>query len=262
MPRASSKDARSQKREPSTSLDSRSVEAIERFVHVLARSGCTPEEIAHEIMQACRRVPRSWAPRARAAIREMDDASHVLTLWFSDPGYLDSHGNPKPLPVRGADSSFETLVRRIDPRLKAVEVLRYLSSRGIMDRRGRRYVPRERALSLRGAGGPDHFRSFRALLGMLRTIDHNSQPTSNTAGWFEVFAENPRFPKSGRAAFDKRLRHLGMRFLYQIDADMHRRERVRNPKEKTVRLGIGIYRFEEEEKPKQRKLRRSSRGST
>ena len=229
----------------SSSLDARALEAVGRFVRVLARCGCTPADIAHEVVRACGQIPKSWAPRAMAALREMDDASHVLTLWFSDPAYLDRRGAPLPLPIRGAGGSIEALAFRVDPKLDVREVLRYLSQRGALRRAGARYVPKDRVLSLRGAGGPDHFRKLRGLLGMLRTLEHNGQPKRRVPGWYEAFAENPRFPVSGRAAFDKRLRVWADKLLYQLDADMHRREQGRKGGERTMRIGVGVYRFEE-----------------
>ena len=142
----------------SSSLDARALEAVDRFVRVLARCGCTPADIAREVARACGQIPKSWAPRAMAALREMDDAAHVLTLWFSDPAYLDRRGAPLPLPLRGAGGSLEALAFRVDPKLDVREVLRYLSRQGALRRAGTRYVPKDRVLSLRGAGGPDHFR--------------------------------------------------------------------------------------------------------
>jgi hypothetical protein len=50
---------------------------------------------------------------------------------------------------------------------------------------------------------------------------------------------------SGRAAFDKRLRVWADKLLYQLDADMHRREQARKSGERTIRIGVGVYRFEE-----------------
>jgi Family of unknown function (DUF6502) len=240
----------------SSTLDPRALEAVERFVRVLARCGCAPDDIGREVAKACRQIPKSWAPKAMAALREIDDASHVLTLWFSDPAYLDRRGAPLPLPLRGAGGSLETLALRVDPKLDVREVLRYLVRRAALRRVGTRYVPKDRVLSLRGAGGPDNFRHLRGLLGMLRTLEHNGQPKRRVAGWYEVFAENPRFPVSGRAGFDKRLRVLGNKLLYQIDADMHRRERTRKKGERTVRIGVGVYRFEEGSRPRSRARRR------
>jgi len=175
----------------------------------------------------------------------MDDASHVLTLWFSDPAYLDRAGRPLALPLRGAGGSLEALARRVDPKLDVREVLGYLSRRSALRRTGKRYVPKSRILSLRGAGGPDNFRHLRGLLGMLRTQEHNGQPKRRVAGWYEVFAENPRFPIGARAAFDRSLRVWGNKVLYRADAEMHRYERARKRGERTVRMGVGIYRFEE-----------------
>jgi hypothetical protein len=81
---------------------------------------------------------------------------------------------------------------------------------------------------------------------MLRTLEHNGRPKRLARGWFEVFAENPRFPAEARAAFDSRLDRRGMEFLQAIDDDMHRRELARKPGEATVRIGVGVYRFEDE----------------
>jgi hypothetical protein len=243
----------------SSSIDSRALEAVGRFVRILARAGCTPEDIAREVGKACRQVPKSWAPTAMAALREMDDASHILTLWFSDPAYLDPKGNPQPLPLRGAGGSLESLAHRVDRNLDVREVLRYLSRGGTLRRIGRRYVPRDRMVSLRSAAGTDCFHQVRALLRMLRTLEHNGRPKRQAPGWFEFLAENPRFPMSARQGFDKRLHRLGARFLCQIDADMHRRERSRQPDDRTVRLGVGVYRFEDEGRPLNRVARRRAR---
>jgi hypothetical protein len=262
-----SKGARSTRRRQglarghSSSIDSRALEAVGRFVRILARAGCTPEDIAREVGRACRQVPKSWAHKAMAALRELDDASHVLTLWFSDPAYLDPKGNPQPLPLRGAGGSLESLAHRVDRKLEVRAVLRYLSRGVTMHRIGRRYVPRDRVFSLRGAMRADRFHQVRNLLGMLRTLEHNGQLKRQAPGWFEFCAGNRNFPVSARQAFDERLRRLGTRFLYQIDADMHRRERARQASERTVRLGVGVYRFEDEGRPPNRVARRLRRRS-
>ena len=244
----------------SSTLDARALEAVSRFVRVLVRCGCTPEDIGREILRVCRQVPKSWAPRAMATLREMDDASHVLTLWFSDPAYLDARGKPLPLALRGAEGSLESLARRVDPKLEAREVLRYLSKHSALRRIGQRYLPKDRVLSLRGAGGPDNFRHLRGLVGMLRTLEHNGQPKRRVPGWFEVFAENPSFPVSALPAFDRRLRRDGTKFLLQTDADMHRCERARRPGERTLRVGVGVFHFEEESPPQRRSRRKQRMG--
>ncbi len=236
------------RRAPSSPLDPRPREAVERFVRVLARCGVTSEEIHREMARACRRVPKSWAPKAVAAQREVDDAAHVLTLWFSDPAYLDPTGNPLPLPLRGATASLETLTRQVDRKLEATEVLRYLLRHGSLRRIGKRYVPRDRMLFL--SGGTADFQRLRSLLGMLRSLEHNRQPKKRRSGWFEAFAENPRFPVSARAGFDQRLRVRANKLLQHLDVDMHRQEKARKSGEPTIRIGVGIYRFEDAASPR------------
>jgi hypothetical protein len=228
-----------------STLDARATEAIGRFVRILARCGCAPQDISDEVDRACRAIPRSIVEKARAALREMDDASHVLTLWFSDPAYLDRKGHPVPLPLRGAGGSLESLAARAGPNPDVRELLRYLTRRKALKRVGSRYLPKDRILSLRGAGGPDNFRHLRGVLGMLRTQEHNGQPSRRAEGWYEVFAENPRFPISARSAFDQSMRQWGNRMMVRADGEMHRYERSRKRGERTVRMGVGIYRFEE-----------------
>jgi hypothetical protein len=170
-----------------TQLDAPALEAVGRFVRVLGRCGYQPDAIEREVSAACRKIPKSWARSFPATLREMRDASHVLTLWFSDPAFLDATGNPRALPLRGARASLETLVRRVDRRISASELLSYLLRMRALRVVHSRYVPRDRVLSLRGAGGPDNFRGLRGLLGMLRTLEHNGLPKSRASGWFEAF---------------------------------------------------------------------------
>jgi hypothetical protein len=228
-------------------LDATALEAIERFVRVLARCGGAPIDILRAFSRACRRIPKDLSERDGRAQRELSDASHILTVWFSDPLYLDREGAPIRLPFQGAAPSLHALIRRIDRSVKPEEVLRYLLRTKAVQRIGSRYVPRSRVLSLRGSQGPDSFRNLRSLVGILRTLEHNMKPKSEVPSWFEYFAENPRFPISARGAFDKHLDELGMEFLHALDTEMHRRELRRQPGERTVRMGVGIYRFEDDE---------------
>jgi len=228
-----------------STLDARAVEAVARFVRVLARCGCTPEDIGQEVVKACREIPASWATKAMAALRDMDDAAHVLTLWFSDPTYIDAGGRPRPLPLRGAGGSIEALAYRANPKLEPRALLRYLARRGALRRTGQRYVPKDRKLSLRNAGGPEHFRHLRGLVAILRTLEHNSQPKRRVPGWYEACAENPNFPVRAIPGFDRRLRKQADNQLRQFDTEMLQHERARKPREPTVRIGVGFYRFEE-----------------
>ena len=231
------------------SLDPTAQEAIARFVRVLARCGCRSEDIEQEVLKACRSVPKSWAKSARARVSEMDAAAHVLTLWFSDPAYLDASGRPLPLETKGAERSLEELSRRVDPALDVERVLQHLLRRSVLRRAGKRYVPRDRVLSFRGSGPPYHARSLQTLAAMLSTLEHNSWPQSSTPGWFEAFAANARVPVSAVAAIGRWLRRHGKRLLEDADEKFHSYERKRAKDEPTARIALGIYQFGEELTP-------------
>jgi hypothetical protein len=227
-------------------LDATALEAVDGFVRILARCGCSAVDILQAFRDACERLPKKNPATLPKAQRELSNASHILTVWFSDTLYLDRAGKPIWLPVRGAAPSLEALVARVDPTLDVEDLVRYLRRTKALRRDGTRYAPRRRILSLRGAQGPEVFRNLRSLVGLLRTLEHNMQPKRATRSWFEYWAENPAFPLRARAAFDTRLDDLGMKFLHAIDTDMHRRERERAPGERTVRIGVGVYRFEDD----------------
>ena len=237
-------------------LDSRAVETIELFVRLLARCGYEPDSVIQRVHRAFEQVPRRWVNEAQAAPREISDATHVLTVWFSDPSYLDEAGMPRPLPLRGSQRSLETLVLSIDRKLDADDVLAYLLKGRALRRLGSRYVPRSRVLSLRGVRGPNEFRNLRGLLAMLRTFEHNSRPRRQARGWFEFSAENPRVPKRARRKFDEFVDVRAKRFLYDADAELRRLELTCKPGEPTVRLGTGVYRIEEDLSGKEGPTRR------
>ena len=239
---------RAQRRTPST-FDADAREAATSFVRVLARRGYTPQDIGAEVLRACRRIPRSWAQTAKVAVSQIDAAGHVLTLWFQDPAYLDSMGNPQPLSLRGADLSIEALARRVDAELDVEEILSHLLRRSVLRRNGTRYLPRSRVLMFRGSGASYHARSMQALVAMLSTLERNSRPGHSTPVLFERFAANVRVPVGAVAAFDRWLHRNGNRLLEQADAKLHAYERKRRKGERTIRLGVGVYRFGEEQPP-------------
>ena len=240
---------RSESDSPSDSLDAEVDEAIARFVRVLVRRGASPRTVQLAFRRAWLRAPRRIAEQDRRASSEVIDVSHVLTLWFGDPLYVDARGDPLRLPLRGPAPSIASLVQHVDPTLNAKQVLQSLIGADALRRIGSRYLPRSRAVAFRGTGAPLHARNLRALLAMLRTLEHNMGPKDRVPSWFEYVAENPRFPVSVRDPFDARLREDAMTFLRNQDSRMLSHERKAKPGEPTVRMGVGVYRFEEEVLP-------------
>lgn len=247
--------------EPAESFDSLAVEAIERVVRVLVRRGVTRKTIERGFRRAWRRIPKSAYESGARTERELLDVSHVLSFWFVDPMYVDANGEPLHLSVEGPAPSLSTLVQHVDPALKVDQVLEQLLKFDAVRKVGDRYAARSRALALRGTGAPTHAHSLRGLLGLLQTLEHNVAPKSKAPAWFEYFAENPRFPVSAREDFDAAFRPVAMRFLGDWDSRMLTNQRKAKPGEPTVRIGVGVYRYEEESPPVRlkRSRKRSSR---
>jgi hypothetical protein len=214
---------------------------VECFVCILARCGSTAQEIIEAVRDACERIPRGWAQRARRVPGEISEASHVLTVWFTEADYLEADGEPRPLPLEGASMSLAALVRSVDPQLDPREVVAYLIRSGAVRRHGARYVPRKRDVLLRGLEGPDYFRTLRVLKNMLGTLEHNVQPKSRVPGRYEYFVENAHFPVSQREQLDSFERALGKEMLSRIDLYMRQREKDRRPGEPTMHVGFGVY---------------------
>lgn len=241
------------------SLDVVVDEAMERFVRVLVRRGASQRAIQRAFRRAWLHVPRDAAEDSRRASRELIDVGHVLTLWFGDPFYVDARGNPLPLPLRGPAPSLSSIIQHVDPSLDITQVLKCLIRADAVRRTGSRYSPRSRAVAFRGTGAPLHARNLRALLGMLRTLEHNLAPKDKVAPWFEYVAENPRFPVSAREPYDVGLREDAMTFLRNQDSRMLSHQRKTKPGEPTVRMGVGVFRFEEEVLPESTAMHRTKR---
>lgn len=120
------------------------------------------------------RVKRLPHPSDDEATAQQERSTRVISGWTRDPAFLDSDGNPLPLPFDGREGSFSDLVRRysgdIPPRAVLDELLRVgLAERGedaLIRLVARAYVPRAgtaEKLSILGVEAAD----------LLGTIDHN-----------------------------------------------------------------------------------------
>src|SRR5579862_2081778 len=90
------------------------LEAIDRFARVLALTGMSREQMAYAFHEASARVPKSLIKSGQTLERELVEAAHVLTLWLSDPNYLDKSGEPLRIPSRGDPPSLDSLRKRVN----------------------------------------------------------------------------------------------------------------------------------------------------
>jgi hypothetical protein len=218
-------------------------EYLERIGRILVHSGHSPKHLLREFGSVCRQLKE---PRERwdaARLTYVSDLPHVITYWHSDAQYLDARGAPLPLPLKGHGPSLSSLVRRVLPSANVDEVIRSLIDLKGVRRRGPLYVPTEQYLTYNQQRLSALAHGLTALLGMLRTVEHNlASPRERTL--FERAAINPSFPVAERAAFHRRFKSLAGDFIWSIDGDMRRREEKHVGGRRT-RLGVGIFAFEE-----------------
>jgi hypothetical protein len=98
---------------------------------------------------------------------------------------------------------------------------------------------------LRGVRGPDYFHTLGVLTNFLGTLEHNLQPRRTAPNRFERFVANAHFPASQLEPLYAFLERQGEEVLPRVDLYMHQREKMCQPGEPTVRVGIGIYIFED-----------------
>jgi hypothetical protein len=83
-----------------------------------------------------------------------------------------------------------------------------------------------------------------ALLGILRTLEYNVSRATPSSRIFQRTAVNPRFPAWALPAFHRWLKTFAAKFLWTADGNMRRRE-SRFSSAPSIRLGVGVFAFED-----------------
>lgn len=239
-------------------------ELLERLAHLLVDAGHSPKSLAREFREICQSLPepaQKWNP---AELSYFAVLSRVLTCWHDDPRFLDEKGDPVALPVRSRGPCLVSLIARALPDEEPAAVIDSLvRDRGIR-RRGSLYLPTDRQLFYQRQSARMH--GLMSLLAHLRTVEHNvSQVASNTR-IVERTTVNPRFPVRALPMFHRWLKEFAVKFLLDAEGYSRRRESERLP-EPTVRLGVGVFAFEDpmttgrsaRGKPLQKEVRRRRR---
>lgn len=226
-----------QNRASSAIVDSR--EILARIARILVVTGRTPEELRQEFEEVCGALgqPRDrWEPE-RFGIAA--DLPHVITRWHNDEHYLDSEGQPIPLPLR----VLRSLAKQVLPSVAPARVIDALINLGGIRRQGRTFLPTGRYLAFNSERSIAFAHALNGLLGMLRTVEHNLS-VGMERRIFERTAVNPRFPASALQHFQRKFTQSAEKILSDIDTDMGREE-ARRRSGPTTRLGVGLYMFED-----------------
>lgn len=159
-----------------------------------------------------------------------------------------------PLPLRADGPSLAALIKRVLPEEEADAVAKSLTKLQGVRRRGALYIPSGRCPIYPRATGRVH--GFTALLGMLRTVEHNASPRRRSQPILERAALNPSFPASELPSFHRKLKAEAERILWLMDEHMRRRESLCRGGPR-VRVGVGIFAFQEPRSARRRSPRRT-----
>ncbi len=180
---------------------------------------------------------------------EYHRASRVITGWVRDPDFGDGKGHPHPLRMEGKRASFRVLVKRysgdIPVRALLDELLRVGAVKQLKDGRicllSRGYIPQKGPVEKLQVLGSD-------TADLIATIDHNmyQKPTKPR---FQRKVMYDNVPVEAAKEFKILAAAQGQELLEAIDRWLSHRDRDVNPASKgtgRVRVGLGIYHFEEQ----------------
>lgn len=202
------------------------------------------------------RLAADTAPERAASDEGYNRAARVLTGWARDPDFHGADGHPKVLaPLEGPDS-FAALVKRYSGDMPARAVLDELLRVGAVGERddGRLelltagYVPRGSEVDKLGILGSD-------VADLIATIDHNLQ-NADTDPRFQRKVMYTEFPASQLPAFRKLSTAQAQALLEKFDRWLAEHIETVKPDDDSLppmRVGMGIYYFEEPMVPNSRK---------
>jgi len=209
---------------------------------MLVSTGHSPRDLAREFREICARLREPTQRWDAGQLAYLWDLPHIIAHWHADPQYVDSQGRPLPLPLRAQGPSLSALIKRVLPSEHPEAVAESLTKLQGVRRRGGVYLPSGRYHTYPSASARVH--GFTALLGMLRTVEHNVSPRRKSQPILERTALNPSFPVSELPSFHRKLKAEAERILWRMDEHMRRRETLRRGGGR-VRVGVGIFAFEE-----------------
>jgi hypothetical protein len=179
--------------------------------------------------------------------------TRVLQGWHTDSAYTGPYGMPRELPLNSADGvCLSELIRRYcddtPPRAMVDELVRVGVIEQLPNRSykvlTRAYVPQ----SLH----PDAIERLGSVVrNFVKTIEYNMETDTPAASRFErVVVSDNGLREDLLPAFDRLLRLKGQQLLVELDNWLSSQESDAPPVDddaKTVRTGVGIYHFTEED---------------
>jgi len=184
-------------------------------------------------------------------LQSMNSATRLLTGWHLDPAYVAASGQPRDLDFEGDEPSFSALARKHAADTAPITMLRELVRVGAVEEldQGRMRVLKRYYMPLAMDDGAV-LRAGSVLQDIGNTVDYNLVRKAGDPTRFEGRATSARVRHADALKFRAFIENAGQEFLEHVDQWLLRHEAAdeESGKYKTVRLGIGIYQIQDDER--------------
>ncbi len=218
------------------------------FASILAGCGFSSAEILCLMSGATEGLQEGLAtPSLGSSIGDHLACTDIVFLWRHDPVFVDEHGEPKRLDRRGADCSFDQLVRKAAPGSDSDRLFEYLVSLGVINAHSGDActLVTESVLACSGTNGGRIASEvvLLHLLGFLGSVEFNLRTkTGNASGRFERACYS-QIPANLVPVFEKLVETRGQNFVDSVDEWLVRHRTEDSKLTETLLVGAGAYVF-------------------
>jgi hypothetical protein len=177
-----------------------------------------------------------------ASSSKTTDATRLLSGWHQDPDYIDTDGQPLPLPASGPAPSFESLFEIYGGDTPEQTLIKELSSAGSIEGDSDGNFCARRRYHMPANMDVGNIRFFGTnLFDHAQTLSNNLAQQGE-ARRLEGFAVDDRIHPDAVDAFTRFVDQKGQQFLEEIDAWLSQQRVDADDTQTTpVRLGLGVY---------------------
>jgi hypothetical protein len=200
-----------------------------------------------------KRVKDTLAMGEEDTLNKMNSATRLLGAWHTDRDYRASDGQPAPLNLADDDNSFTMLCKRYVPDIPPTAMLKELRRVGAIRQLEDLSVEPTMRYYMPDQNDPDALvRTGSVLEDIGNNLEYNlrqDRPADKRTR-FEGRAWNADIPATAAKEFRDYLEDEGQAMLERMDEWLARHEANNDSKRprKKLRLGVGVYQIEEENK--------------
>jgi hypothetical protein len=249
---------RKRDRAPGVPFDPLALQTLRLTMRAFFRCGYSLREFADAATVEAALIPREVRPNGIGSRTDQDDWHRIVTLWSTDPEYVDDNGAPRSLRIWGAPPSIQALLQRVDSRLTVEEACSSLLRAGAARRVGRRLAAEAHPAFVHAPGSDEQSaHQFKVLNELVWNFEHNANLAGSAVPWVERQATAQVFPESALATYSLEALKRVMSFLQQEDALMQRLANSRQSEDPKVRAHLHVF-FSAQGYPTKRIQRKSS----